>query len=182
MAVNLDATVGSPTANAYCDLAEADAYHETHMYAEPWFAMLPTRRKVALIHATRLLDEQVRWHGTKVSSQQALQMPRYGMPEKGNGSGSYYYDLSYGFTVDPATIPVWLKNATAELARHLELGDRTLEPDLLEYKAVTIGSLSVIKDDTKRKDVLPESVQAMVRPYGVVTSANGIGFVKLMRA
>ena len=96
--------------------------------------------------------------------------------------GGTVYDPYYGRTIDSTTIPVWLKNATAEMGRKLAEQDRTAEADMLEYTQISVGSLSLTKDATRQKDVLPPSVQAMVAPYGIVTSSSGVGFAKLVRA
>jgi hypothetical protein len=129
---------------------------------------------VALVHATRVLDEEVAWLGTKTTREQALRWPRTGVPE-----------IDPPYYIDPTIIPVWLKNATAELARQLAVEDRTADPDMLEYKQITVGSLSLTKDENSTQQVLPNSVLTMVEPYGSISSSvssGGMGMMKLMRA
>jgi len=185
MPLILIATPGSASANSYATVAEADLFHEGHVYASAWWALDPIPKVVALVHATRVLDEQVQWNGTRTTETQALRWPRFGVPDRDNRDGwdyGYGRGYGYGFHIDDGVIPLWLKHATAELARSLVIEDRTQEPDLLEFSEITVGTLSLVKDTSKRKDVLPESVRAIVAPYGIVNSYTGVGIAKLIRS
>ena len=108
-----------------------ETYHESHFYAASWHALTPGQKDIALVHATRLLDEQVSWYGSKTYRSQSLRWPRTGVEER-DGSGEYY-DAYYGYTLDSTTIPLWLKHATAEMARKLTEEDRTADPAQLEF-------------------------------------------------
>jgi hypothetical protein len=185
MALALITTPGSPSANSYTSIAESDTFHDGHVYAAAWWALDPRPKVAALVHATRLLDEQVAWYGTTATRTQALRWPRIGVPER-DSVGSFlgddrYYGYGYGIDTDSTVIPQWLKNATAELARCLVIEDRTAEPDLLEFTQIQVGTLSLTKDSNQRKDVLPESVRAMVKFYGVVQTHTGVGIARLIR-
>lgn len=107
MAVTLDATPGSASANSYATLAEANAYHESHLYGSVWTAAADALKTNALITATRLLDENVVWVGWPTSAGQALGWPRAGGLQRS------------GYAIQSGEIPVALKNATAEFARLL---------------------------------------------------------------
>ena len=181
MALILDATPGGVLSNSYTTRSEADAYHEAHFYAASWHTLNPGQKDIALVHATRLLDEQVSWYGSKTYRSQSLRWPRTGVEER-DGSGDYY-DPYYGsYTLDSTTIPLWLKHATAEMARALVAEDRTADPAQLEFTEMSAGSLSLSYATPQRKEVLPESVRVMVAPYGIVTTSTGIGIAKLVRA
>ena len=181
MALILDASPGGITSNAYATVPEANLYHEANFYSASWFLFIPAQQAQLLVMATRLLDEQIQWDGSKTTRTQALRWPRRGVTERdGNGS---VYDLYYGsYTIDSTVIPVWLKNATAELARVLGQEDRTAESSIQEFTSMSIGSLSLTKDPGGTKDVIPASVRAMVEPYGCVASSNGLRFIKLERS
>lgn len=176
----LDATPGGVAANTYCTRSEADAFFEGHFYASAWTALIPGQKDVLLVQATRLLDEQVQWHGIKSVSTQALRWPRLGVPD--TDAGFYALDGYGGYTISSTVIPQWLKNATAEMARELAIADRSVEPDMLEFTQMSVGTLSLTKDSSKQKDVIPPSVAAMVSPYGVVRRSSGMGVAKLVRA
>ena len=116
----LIATPGAANANSYITVAEADAYFETHLYGEEWIAMDDEDKEKALYMAARLLD-QYDWKGLKANnSTQALRWPR-----------SLVLDREGWFYLDSATIPVFLKQATAELARYMTFGDRDKAVDAL---------------------------------------------------
>lgn len=107
MAVNLDASPGSASANSYATLAEANTYHESHLYGSVWTAAADALKINALITATRLLDENVVWVGWPTNAGQALGWPRAGGL------------LRSGYAIQSGEIPIALKNATAEFARLL---------------------------------------------------------------
>lgn len=157
MAISLVTTPGASNANSYCSMAEADAYHETHLYATAWTEEGDDeKKKAALIWATRLLDEQVSWHGFASTSEQALSWPRSAVLDR---TGRAYIALD--------VIPTWLKNATAELARQLLIADRTKERSF-GLKSVTADTVSVEFDKMDQKPFLPPSVSSMVNIYGDV--------------
>lgn len=167
--MTLIATAGASDANSYCTKAEGDAYHETHLYASVWTAATDQKKETALIMATRILDEQMDWAGLMASTTQALRWPR---------SGALDRDRQQFF--DPATIPTFLKNATAELARQLMTEDRTKERSV-GISSVTADTVEVVFDKTDVKPVLPPAVRAMVQAYGTL-QGPGSGVVKLVRA
>lgn len=164
----LDATAGGANANSYSTVAEADAYHATHLYASAWTAATTPNKEAALIWATRLLDEQVEWYGDVTSLTQALRWPRQQVFQR---DGQRY--------LDPTTIPLFLKNATAELARHLLLGDRTQERSI-GIQSVVADAVEVVFDKLDVKPILPPSVRSLVQAYGEV-QGPGSGTAKLVR-
>lgn len=168
MALVLTATVGSVTANTYCTLAESNTYHEGHVYGATWIDGDDDLKKAALVWATRLLDEQVEWVGYPLDAIQALRWPRYEA-----------YSVDGLFLLPTTTIPIWLKHATAELARYLLASDRTAERGI-GISEVTADTVSVVFDKHDLKPFLPPSVQSIVSRYGTV-SAPGGGTVKLVR-
>lgn len=161
---------GLTNANSYASVAEADAYHEAHLYADAWVEMETWRKEAALAQATRALDTYVEWRGARWSENQALRWPRAGVRDRD------------GYFIDDNSIPVWLKQATAEFARLLREKNREADPDTLGISALTVGPLSLTLDKNDRENVLPESVMTMVAPFGVAETRAGIGFAKLIRA
>lgn len=164
----LIATPGAATANSYATLSEADIYHQVHLYNSAWLTADDWQREAALIWATRLLDEQVDWMGNLTTNEQALRWPRSGVLDR---DGCKYLDQS--------TIPLFLKTATAELARHLLGSDRTQERSF-GIQSVVADTVEVTFDKHDVKPVLPPSVVAIVAPYGTVGGA-GSGMAKLQR-
>lgn len=156
--------------NSYCTIAEADSYHEAHLYGEVWNEASPAQKTRALLMATRVLDLQVEWKGQTVSDLQALQWPRWAVPRRG---GRWF--------IQPNEIPVFLKEATAELARHLLIKDRTTDRSDRGVASVTAGDVSVTFDKNDTSSVLPDSVADMVSWYGRV-QGGGVSFVRLRLA
>jgi hypothetical protein len=125
MAVILDATPGSATANSFATVAWSDAYMSGRLYSGVWdVAVLDTKNR-ALITATRQIVEAFQrfgWQGSIMSAAQALPVPRAGMTTPD------------GLLIPSSAIPAALANATSELAlRLLEAGS------LLDYPAETDG-------------------------------------------
>ena len=67
---------GKADANSYADVAEGDAYFEGHLYASAWTGASGASKAAALVMATRLIDAEFQFNGTRTSEGQALQWPR----------------------------------------------------------------------------------------------------------
>jgi len=158
MALTIDASVGGSSSNSYCTLAEAETYHEGRLNNTDWTGATTDNKNRALSTATRLLDEWVRWEGSTNTSTQALQWPRYDVLDR------------HGVEFSALIIPSFLKDATAELALFLLGEDRTTDPDTKGFSSISAGPVSLTIDKQDRRAVLPESVQSMVRFYGIVQS------------
>lgn len=164
----LDATAGGANADSYCTVAEADAYQATHLYASVWTTATTANKEKALKWATRLLDEQVDWEGSVSTLGQALRWPRSEVTDR---DGRAWFNNT--------TIPTFLKNATAELARHLLAGDRTQERSV-GIQSVTADTVEVVFDKHDVRPFLPPSVRSMVEPFGRV-KGPGSGTAQLVR-
>lgn len=161
------ADAGAIDANTYCTREEGDRYHRTHLYNTVWTLADDWRRDAALIWATRLLDEQASWLGTKASSTQALRWPRTDVMD------------ADGDEFPSDAIPTWLKNATAELARYLLTEDRTEERSY-GLKSVKADVVEVEFDSADEKPVIPTSVRSMISAYGSLLGSSQ-GWIKLER-
>jgi len=125
MTVTLIATAGAADANSYATLAEAEAYHATHLNSADWNTASDATKIVALIMATRILDNLYEWSGAVTTVTQRLLWPRVGILAKNRLSN-----------VDDTTIPEELKFATSELAAQLIIEDLTLDSDI-QVKQIT---------------------------------------------
>lgn len=168
LAMTLVATAGAIDANSYCTRSQGDAYHQTHLYNTSWLEADDYKKEMALIWATRLLDELVEWQGWKATQEQALRWPRSGVLDRDS-----YYTLVLG------SLPAFLTRATAELARHLLEGDRTQERSF-GLQSVRADAVDVVFDKHDVKPILPPSVQSMIAQYGLVMVTNS-GMAKLVR-
>lgn len=163
MAITLDATVGGASSNTYATLAEANTYHDAHVYYENWTNASTDKKNRALAMATRLLDDNVRWTGSVVNDTQALRWPR---------NGTYDAD---GILQGSDAIPQDVKDATAEYARHLIQSDLTATPDTQGFKEMKVGELELVVDpaDRDRIGLMPEVVRKMIEHLGTVKSQVG---------
>ena len=166
----LDATPGGSQSNSYCLLVEANAYHAQTLNAATWTAATDGNKEIALQWATRLLDEQVEWAGDIVTDTQALRWPRYGVYTPDN------------LLLDSESIPTFLKNATAELAKQLLASDRTAESSSVGIAELTVDVVRIVFDKNEQKAVLPPSVYNMVKNYGRAISSSGFSSATLIRA
>lgn len=171
MALVLNATPGDVSANSYCSVVEADLYLSYHpQVAVVWVEYDAQEKKIpALVTATRWLDEQYHWKGYKTTEGQALRWPRSGVEDRD------------GYTLDFDTIPVFLKHATAELARYIAVKDREAELDDASagLRSVTAGEVSVQFEKSDRFSVFPSSITKMIEPY--LDWSSGGATVKLTR-
>jgi hypothetical protein len=170
MACTISTTIGSASANSYCSIADADTYHETHLYPTDWTDADTDTKCRALQMATRLLDQHVTWQGSPVDATQALLWPRVGAVG------------TNGYAIASDTIPLLLEQATAELARQLITSNLTADNDATKQglSSLTAGSVSMTFRGGTSTVPLPDAVRAMVAPLGLVTGSGGA--VTLRRA
>lgn len=167
------ATPGAANANCYCTFAEAEAYFETRVFASVWTGESDDDVKIAaLIMATRTLNalaqpfktfvpaqgginampayyrSRRQWTGAAATTTQRLAWPRTGM-----------YDAN-GNLIASDAIPQDLKDATAELAMQLMMGDRTLDNDAIVQglSSLKAGSVALTWKEGVVPQVIPDAV------------------------
>lgn len=165
---------GAANANSYASVAEATTFFEGHLYGSAWTDADAATQAAALVMATRTLDTLVEWSGAVVTSTQALQWPR---------SGMYYRNRVY--PIPNTEVPADLKNAVAEFARQLIVGDRTADNDVEANKlrSLKAGPVELEFDAGVVAKVVPDSVWAMLpEHWGYIRSRSGAGHRELVRA
>ena len=172
---------GKPDANAYADLTDANAYHDGHLYASAWTAATDAQKSVALVMASRLIDAEYQFNGTRTTANQAMQWPRAMCPEPDNVHVpiSVLLPIPYDY-VQYDTVPKAVVQATCEMARELLVVDRTAAPAGEGLKYYNAGGIQTGYDKTDRRPVLSQVAQVMLAKYGSQISAKS-GAVKLMR-
>lgn len=171
MPCTIDATVGGVSANAYADIAFADAYHEAHLYNTTWTAATADEKCRALQMATRMLDAQVAWFGWIATTTQALLWPRSGVIGR------------TGYAWQPTVLPTELKQAAAELARVLLAGGRT--PDVPAssdgISRLVAGPVEIEFDGTRTDPrEISDAVFYLIQHLGVLRT-RGAGSIALTR-
>lgn len=172
MTLTVEDGSGVTGANTYISLADANTYFEGNVQASTWTAANDVNRAASLVHATRMLDQQVQWNGFRTFDSQPLQWPRQEVFDPDDAEGD---DL------DSEEIPQWLKDVTCELAQVLLAGAREVEPDgqgIAEFELT--GVLKVKFNEGSAKRPIPSWMTAVIMKYGNVTLARS-GVVKLIR-
>lgn len=140
--------------NSYISAANSDTYFSVSLRAETWDGYDTELKEKALITATRMMDRQT-WQGAKTSSGQALEWPRSGVYDK------------YGNSVDSASVPVAITNATCELAFSL-LSDPAVETNSntsKNIKSVKAGPTGVSYFRPTRGGRFPTIIQELIGQY-----------------
>ncbi|MGT2429251.1 DnaT-like ssDNA-binding protein [Cupriavidus basilensis] len=162
----IDSTPGSPTADSYVSVAEADAYWIKRSSAA-WVAAATTLKESTLVRATSFVDAENAWKGVRRTSTQALSWPRYDV-------------MVDGYLLLPDVIPARVKDAVCELALKALAGD--IAPDVLPdvVTETTVGPIT--------KKYAPAKQNGGQKRYAYVDSllaplvSGGSGQIKLTRA
>ena len=165
--MTLVADVGSPIANSYVTVAEADAYFDERANASLWSTS--TEKESLLITASRLLDWQLKFKGSKTSELQSMSFPRSDI------------ELSSGYIVPSDSIPTELKWAVFELAL-LSVGtDRVADNPLAGIDQVKAGSLFIKTappSSNPKTPIIPDYIRTLLKDF---TSTAGVGVYRLIR-
>jgi hypothetical protein len=173
---------GKADANSYADVADGDAYHDGHLYAEAWTTADADRKAAALVMATRVIDAMFRFNGFKRMTSQALQWPRRECrdPDAQNGVVPGLL-LIRGPWVDETKVPAAVVAATCEMARALLEADRTENPMGEGLKTFRLeGAVTVDFLPADRAPIVPALVQGMLCRLGQYVGDKGV-VVKLVR-
>ena len=186
MAVTIDATIGSASANSYMTLAEADAYVEAMVLstdANAWSSGNIDSRNRALTAATQRLDRE-RFLGARATDTQALQWPRTGVRKPDTYVNTYATGFPFRISDDYFTdteIPDQIQRAQLELAVYLKNNvDGIGLSGLEDFKSVSVGSLSVTPD--KFGAVGADRIPPMVERYLTGLRISGPGNIAIKRS
>jgi hypothetical protein len=154
MAVTIDATVGSASANSYLTLSDAQDIVDGMVEDDDsvaWESASDDQKNRALYTATQRLDRE-RFLGARATDTQALQWPRTGVRKPDTYVNTYATGFPFRISDDYFTdteIPDQIKRAQVVLAIYLNSNKDGIGLSGLEdYKSVSIGSLSVTPDKT----------------------------------
>ena len=110
MALSIDASIATPSANSYADLAWVNAYAQTAIDSDAWNLLDDTQVKILyILRARRLMDSRVYYPGRRVQYSQALEWPRIWVSHPSSG----YYNTDI--------IPDAVKDAQSQLALYLAM-------------------------------------------------------------
>jgi hypothetical protein len=172
---------GKADANAYADLTDANAYYDGHLYASAWTAATDAQKATALVMATRLIDAEWQFNGTRTNAVQGLQWPRARCPEP----DAIHVPLQVLLPIPSDfvrfdSVPKAVVQAACEMARELLIADRTAAPAGEGLKYYNNAGVQTGYDKTDRRPVLSRVAMVMLAKYGVPMSATS-GMTKLQR-
>jgi hypothetical protein len=161
---------GKTDANSYANAADGDAYFEGHLYASAWTAATTANKEKALVFATRLIDSQVQFNGSRLKTDQALQWPREDCADPD----------SAGEAVDSNLVPKMIVDATCEEARELLIQDRTAAPPGEGIIATWTDVSGTKYDKRDTRPIISRVAQAMLSKFGSLVKSRS-GSVNLVR-
>jgi len=149
MAIAINATVGSASANSYLTLAAAQEIIDGFVQdadVTAWASATTDQKNRALFTATQRLDRE-RFLGARATDTQALQWPRTGVRKPDTYINTYAVGFPFRITTDYYTdteIPQQVQYAQVVLATYLNNNPDGIGLSGLEdYKNVKIGSIDV---------------------------------------
>jgi len=162
----LDAAPSSPTFNAYCTRAEADAYHAERLHNTAWTGASNADKDAAIVWATRNFETLV-WKGWMTNPAQNLQWPRTGVFRNGDEvQDRLAYPLLYSeYMLDGATVPDFLKHATAEAAFWLLSSDTTAPQGVEGFRAIAVDTVKLEMDKRDRLKWLNDATRNLIWRY-----------------
>ena len=168
-------------ANAYANAADGDAYHDGHLYATDWALASVGKKEAALVMATRLIDAQYQFGGSRASETQALQWPRVNCLDPDKAATGVPLSLWLADTfVASNVVPKAVRDATCEMARELLIADRTAAPPGEGLKYANVGSTQTGYDKSDTRPVISHVAQAMLAKFGALIKSKS-GAVQLVR-
>ena len=165
---------GRPDANSYANAADADAYHEAHLYAAPWKAASAANKEMALVMATRLIDCSYQFSGFKSVDAQSLQWPRRKCPDPDrDDSFARPLSLDSGRYLASNQVPRAVVDATCEMAREVLIGDRSAAPAGEGIASTWTSTQGIRYSKTDSRPVVCQLAHSMLSKYGtLLTKTN----------
>ena len=186
MAITIDATVGSASANSYATEAEANDYVDAMIKNADvvhWGSGNDDTRRRSLAYATQRLDRE-RFLGARATDTQLLQWPRTGVRKPDTYINTYAVGFPFRITTDYFTdteIPEQIKRAQVELAVYLHNNVEGIGLSGLEdYKNVKIGSLDVTPNQYGATGA--DRIPPMVERYLTGLRISGPGNIAVKRS
>lgn len=181
MTIEIDATWGGATANAYSTLDAATAYLATHPLHAIWEAAIGDGEDeenddpaIALIHAARQIDGAQNWRGVKLNgSAQALAFPR-GIVLARNAAIASIRDVPVPRALSApggAAASSWLRRTTATV--ELFDGETDEEQQAALARANAEQALSVLR----MMSSAGADMHAVRREAGIVSASSSAGGV-----
>ncbi|MDD5140519.1 MAG: hypothetical protein PHY43_09710 [Verrucomicrobiales bacterium] len=172
---------GKADANSYASVEDGNAYHDGHLYASAWTGVADDQKSAALVMASRLIDAEFQFNGTRTNAVQGMQWPRARCPEP----DAIHVPLQVLLPIPSDfvrfdSVPKAVVQATCEMARELLIADRTVAPPGEGLKYYNNAGVQTGYDKGDTRPVISRVATVMLAKYGSQISAKS-GAVKLMR-
>jgi hypothetical protein len=155
---------GLPGATSYLSTEEANYIIGQNLHVrDAWNALSAEDKEALLAWASRYLDERTRWNGWRTFPDSGLSWPRTGAQDRD------------GVQIIPNVIPRAVKVATAEMARHLMVTDRSAERDQDGLTRLKADVIELEFRDGYRLPRVPEHLQNILSGLGAV-NGGGVQF------
>jgi hypothetical protein len=146
----LDVTEGGATANSYCTLVEANAYHDARALNPEWYQASDEDKERHLKWAAKLLGQMFKFIGSRMTREQALDWPRAAGnralgPDLDSEIPFALYDVD-GFVVS-GIVPPRIKEAQAELAFQTMKDDWVQGLGPITDKGVKVGPIQTTEEE-----------------------------------
>ena len=176
MALIVETGAGASTSEAFASVADADLYFANRNITA-WTLLTTADKEAALRRATDHMQQayRERWHGTRVTSTQALDWPRWNVPMRDAPGGYGPVPAYYSSTAVPAEV----RNACITMALKAAAGD--LAPDIeRETISESVGPISVSYAAGSRQTVRYQAVDKMLSVF--LRDGGSGSMVTLLRA
>jgi hypothetical protein len=166
---------GLSTAESYISVADADTYHTARGNESTWTDLDSTVKEQLLRKATDYMTQEyrARWAGSRVTTTQRLDWPRYDVPIKDAPAVYGSFPATYPYDAVPETVAA----ACAEFA--LRAASAPLGPDLTApVIREKVGPIEVEYAEGARQTTSYQAVDNMLQPF----LKGGRGFLSVVRA
>jgi hypothetical protein len=153
MALEVEDGSGKTNSESYASVTHADDYHTDHGNTL-WFTMSTTEKEQALRRATDYITQtyRSRWAGTRVTTTQALDWPRYGV----------VIDLIT--SIESTIVPHDIRHACIDLAFKAAGGD--LIPDITQSAIrKKVGDIEIEYDKLSPQRPVYLEIDSILAPY-----------------
>jgi len=170
MAITVEDGTVVAGANSYVSVAFADAYFSPDLnFSTTWDALTNDAKENSLIWATRILDQKVRWKGSKSDETSDLRWPRTGLVDRDD------------VTIEDNEIPLQLKELTCEVAKFLQTTDATVSQGGDALKAIVVDVIEIQYQDGAVQPSTPPLFNQLLRNIGFYPMASGHVFGKIVK-
>lgn len=161
MELVLEDGTGVVTANSYATLAEVTEILSVNIHSKWTLLEDDDSKENLIIWASRILDERVRWNGSKTEDTSGLAWPRKCVRDK------------EGTLIDDDVVPSQVKTATALLAEHLLTGNPEVANTASNLTQLQVDVVMLKFDANLTPERYPPEISYVLRGLGWLSFGSG---------